>query len=146
LDLWRSVDPVSTCRALQATDAIRHIGLDIDGTITADPPLFAQLASSVLDSGGRIVVITSRSIVARKETALELAGYRPRYSALHFLRSIDEATRLCPHPDLDWFSHYLWCRVAIADDCGVADFVDDDPRVVDLLRRYSPHINAWWVT
>lgn len=140
------MDPVDICQALQATDAIRHIGLDIDGTITADPPLFAQLASSILDAGGRIVVITSRSNVARKETALELAGYRIQYSALHCLPSIDEATRLCPHHELDWFSRYLWCKVTIADDCGVSDFVDDDPRVIDLFRRYSPHINAWLVT
>ena len=140
------MNPASICQALQATDVIRHLGLDIDGTITADSPRFAQLASAVLDSGGRIVVITSRSIVARTETMRELASYRLRYSALHFLPSIDEGTRLCPHHELDWFSRYLWGKVAIADNCGVTDFVDDDPRVIDLFRRYSPHINAWLVT
>lgn len=131
---------------LKIVDASRCIGLDIDGTITAAPTEFARLARSALESGGRIVVITSRSIVAREETTTELAGYGLAYSALHFLPSIEEGTRLCPHAELDWFNRYLWCKVAIADDCGVTDFVDDEPRVINLFHRYSPKINAWLIT
>jgi hypothetical protein len=131
---------------LRIVDASRCIGLDIDGTITAAPTQFAHLARSVLAFGGRIAVITSRSDVARGETTRELASYGLQYSALHFLPSIEDGTRLCPHAELDWFSRYLWCKVAIADDCGVTDFVDDDPRVISLFRRFSPQINAWLIT
>ena len=141
------MNPSRICQdLLKIVDASRCIGLDIDGTITAAPTWFAQLARSVLESGGRIVVITSRSDVAREETTRELASYGLQYSALYFLPSIDEGKRLCPHVELDWFSRYLWCKVAIADDCGVSDFVDNDPRVISLLHRYSPQINAWLIT
>ena len=141
------MSPSSLCQALlEKADASRCIGLDIDGTITSAPGQFAQLARSVLESGGRIVVITSRSIVALRETTTELARYGVAYSALHFLPSIEDGARLCPHHELDWFNRYLWCKVAIADDCGVTDYVDDEQRVVDLFHRYSPQINAWLVT
>ena len=125
---------------------VRCLGLDIDGTIAAAPALFARLSQFVRDSGGRVVVITSRSLQAQKETVVELAGYGLDYSALHFLPSIDEGARLCPHRDLDWFQRYLWAKVAIAEDCGVTDFVDDDPRVIDLFSRFAPQIAGWLVS
>lgn len=118
------------------------LGLDIDDTITADPPAFEKLASSVLGSGGQVVIITSRSEQGRSETLNELAGYGIRFSALHFLPAMDAGAGSCPHSDLNWFDRYLWHKVKIAQGCGVTHFVDDDPRVIELFRRYAPKIEV----
>lgn len=138
--------PDDICARLLSGDMTKRcIGLDIDGTITAAPTRFAQLATAVFDRGGRVVVITSRSVQGHAETVLELAGYGLRYSELHFLPSLDDGANNCPHKELDWFSRYLWCKVAIAGAAGVTEFVDDDPRVISLFRRFAPQIGTWVV-
>ena len=139
--------PDDICARLLSGDMTKRcIGLDIDGTITAAPTRFAQLATAVFDRGGRVVVISSRSVQGHAETVLELAGYGLRYSELHFLPTLEDGAAKCPHGELDWFSRYLWSKVAIAAGADVAHFVDDDRRVIDLFCRFTPHIGAWLVT
>jgi hypothetical protein len=125
---------------------ITCLGLDIDDTITADPVAFAKLASAVLEAGGRVVIITSRSEQARTETRRELDRHGIRFNALHFPPSMDTGVKDCPHNVLSWFDRYLWHKVKIAQECGVTHFVDDDQRVIDLFRRYAPEIEAIAIT
>jgi mannose-1-phosphate guanylyltransferase len=42
-----------------------RLGLDIDGTITAEPVFFREFASTVIKNGGEVQVVTSRSPEAR---------------------------------------------------------------------------------
>ncbi len=125
-----------------ATQRIPCLGLDIDDTITAAPAAFERIARSVMDSGGRVVVITSRSEQARIETRRELAGFGIRFNALHFLPPVDAGIDGCPDTDLNWFDRYLWNKVNIAQSCGVTHFVDDDQRVIELFLKYAPDIEV----
>ena len=45
-----------------------RLGLDIDGTITADPMFFRERAAAVIKGGGQVHVVSSRSPEARVET------------------------------------------------------------------------------
>jgi len=122
--------------------AIPCLALAIDDTITVDPPAFAKLASSVLDAGGRVVIITARPEQSRSATRRELDDYGMRFNALHFLPSMDAGVKACPHTDLNWFDRYLWHKVKIAQQCRVTHFIDGDPRVIDLLKEFAPEIEA----
>ena len=42
-----------------------RLGLDIDGTITAEPVFFREVAFTVIKNGGEVQVVTSRSPEAR---------------------------------------------------------------------------------
>ena len=48
-----------------------RLGLDIDGTITADPVFFGERASTVIKNGCEVHVVTSRSPEAQVETVTE---------------------------------------------------------------------------
>ena len=62
-----------------------RLGLDIDGTITADPVFFGELASTVIKNSGQVHVVSSRSPEARVETVTELRESGISYSTLHFV-------------------------------------------------------------
>ena len=119
-----------------------RLGLDIDGTITADPVFFKDWASSVLKIGGEVHVVSSRSAEARVETMTELRELGIRYSTLHLLPHISAAQQLCPHGELDWYQRHMWLKVAYALECRLECFVDDDPKVLALFYRYAFGIKA----
>lgn len=116
------------------------IGLDIDGTITADTDYFAELAASTLAEGGEVHVVTSRDEQARNETTAELKGYGLRYTALHFIPPMSAAKALCSHAQLGWYDQWLWGKVAYALENKIAHFVDDDPKVETLFLRYAAEV------
>ena len=84
-----------------------RLGLDIDGTITADPVFFGARAAAVIKNGGEVHVVTSRSAEARVETVTELRELGIRYSTLHLLPHINAAQQLCPHGELDWYQRHM---------------------------------------
>ncbi len=119
-----------------------RLGLDIDGTITADPVLFGERASTVIKNGGEVYVVTSRSPEARVETMTELRELGISYSTLHLLPRISAAQWLCPHRELDWYQRHMWLKVAYALEYRLECFVDDDPKVLELFYRYALGIKA----
>ena len=119
-----------------------RLGLDIDGTITADPVFFRERAVAVIKDGGEVHVVSSRSPEARLETVTELSELGIRYSTLHLLPHISAAQWLCPHRELDWYQKHMWLKVAYATEYRLDCFVDDDPKVLALFDRYAPGINA----
>lgn len=118
-----------------------RLGLDIDGTITADPAFFAGLCRRVL-RGGEVHVVSSRSPEARVETAAELAALGIGYSVLHLVDPVSVAQARCPHKGLDWFRRHQWLKVEYALGRGITHFVDDDPRVIALFARFAPAVAA----
>ena len=118
------------------------IALDIDGTITADPPFFSTLARTVLDSGGEIHIVSTRSREGYDETVAEIRGYGIPWTALYLLPPISIAQQRCPHRELDWFQKHLWLKVDYALQNGITHFVDDDQKVLNLLIRFAPDILA----
>jgi hypothetical protein len=119
-----------------------RLGLDIDGTITADPVFFRERAAAVIANGGEVHVVSSRSPEARLETVTELSELGIRYSTLHLLPHISAAQWLCPHRELDWYQKHMWLKVAYALEYRLECFVDDDPKVLALFDRYARGINS----
>ena len=119
-----------------------RLGLDIDGTITADPVFFRERTSAVIKNGGEVHVVSSRSPEARLETVTELSELGIRYSTLHLLPHISAAQWLCPHRELDWYQKHMWLKVAYALEYRLDCFVDDDPKVLALFDRYARGIKA----
>ena len=118
------------------------LGLDIDGTITADPEFFAKLTERVIESGGEVHIVSSRSRQSYNETIAELASYGLICKSVYLLPSINDAQQLCPHQNLDWYQKHLWLKVDYAIRNGITHFVEDDPKVLELLARYAPEIEA----
>ncbi len=118
-----------------------NIGLDIDGTITGDPSLFALICRDVLREGA-VHIVSSRSPEARAETVGELAELGISYSALHLLPPISAAQALCPHSGLDWYQRHQWLKVDYALANGLTHFVDDDRKVLALFDRFAPSVTA----
>lgn len=118
-----------------------NLALDIDGTITAMPRFFALLSCATRVAGGRVFVVTSRSDTPEvaRQTRRELKGYGIEYDDLVIIP--DGKDRIpCPHPDLDWYSAYLWQKVAICLDRRVDAVFEDDAKVVALFEAYAPHV------
>ncbi len=117
-----------------------RLGLDIDGTITSNPPRFAALAQCVVDSGGAVHVVTSRAQLAYQESIEEIRAYGLPFVSLHCLPSIDAMQNRCPHGELDWYMRYLWGKVEVAHQLRLTHFSDDDPRVASLFETYASNI------
>lgn len=118
-----------------------NLGLDIDGTITGDPDLFASLSRAVL-SEGAVHIVSSRSPEARAQTVAELAELGIWYSALYLLPPVSAAQTLCPHKGLDWYQRHQWLKVHYALANGLTHFVDDEQKVLTLFARFAPSVVA----
>lgn len=113
------------------------IGLDIDGTISSDPCFFSSLTTRFRRVGGAIHIVSSRSRCSREETIDELRKWKIDFDALFLLPSFNEASRLCPHRQLDWYAKHCWCKVDYANTNRLRFFVDDDRVVLELFRKYG---------
>ena len=119
-----------------------RIGLDIDGTITADPDFFAGVARKWLEAGQEVHIVSTRSPEARAETLLELNQLGVGFTALYLLPHFSAAQSLCPHAELDWYRRHLWLKVNYALTNGDTHFVDDDPMVLGLFARFAARVTA----
>lgn len=119
-----------------------RIGLDIDGTITADPAFFAGVARQWLKAGRDVHIVSSRSPEARPETLSELKRLGVCFTALYLLPNYTAAQALCPHTELDWYHRHLWLKVDYALTHRITHFVDDDPMVLGLFAWFAPEVTA----
>lgn len=105
-----------------------RIGLDMDGTITANPPFFALLSHCIAKGGGKIFVITYRGKALRELTKQQLDGWRILYHGLYLAPGNIEAA--------PW-------KAEIAKGLGLDVMFDDDetnllampPRVTGFLVK-----------
>jgi len=82
--------------------------------------------------------VTSRGVAAERETRAEFAEFGIAFTALYFLPEISVAKAICPHDNLDWrYQRYLWHKIEYALRYRLSDFVDDDPKVAALFRRFA---------
>jgi len=117
-----------------------RIGFDIDGTITANPNLYARISREIKENEGEVHVVSSRSEEARLETMEELRGYGLQFDKLYLIPSISKSESVCPHPDLGWYEKFLWGKVGYALDWQLTHYVDDDYKVAALFKRYAAHV------
>ena len=129
-----------------AVDVTGPLGLDMDGTITADPVFFARLARIVRGRGQAVHVVTSRSPLGAAETRQELAGLGLAFDFLYLLPDFGKPIRRCPHLGLSWYEQYLWQKVEYSLAHGIRSFFDGDPKVLALFARHAPQIrlNPGW--
>lgn len=122
-----------------------NIALDIDGTITKTPEFFSLLARSVRNSGGKIIVVTSRMNTpeARDATDGELKEYGVEHDELFILPNAGQLQIECPHDELDDYSQYLWQKISICIDHEIDIVFEDDPLVIELFKTYAPHIHVF---
>ena len=113
------------------------IGLDIDGTITADPAYFSALARSVRATGNLVHVVSSRSPAGEAETRKELKELGVAYDHLYLLPDFGKKIARCPHRELAWYDQYLWQKLEYCLAHEIRVFYDDDPRVHSLFTRYA---------
>jgi hypothetical protein len=119
---------------------VMSIGIDIDGTITADPLFFSALSRGVRNSGGYVHIVSSRSREGRSESIAEVRDFGIIFDEFFLLPSIEAAQELCPHSVLNWFDRHAWLKVDYAQRFGLTHFVDDDRRIIELFRMYAPEI------
>ena len=67
-----------------------HVGLDVDGTITKHPALFAAMSKGLRSDGHKVSIVTYRFDMYREETAAELASYGVQFDELHMLPLDDD--------------------------------------------------------
>ena len=121
-----------------------NLGLDIDGTISAAPAFFRRVARAWRAAGREVHVISARSDdpQVRRITEEDLAAWGIPHQGLHLLPGIAASQTLCPHGHLDWYSRYLWQKVAIAQALDVTVYFDDDAKVLSLFSEFAPAIRA----
>lgn len=116
------------------------IGIDIDGTITLDPAFFSSFASRCLEKGIRVHIVSARPPDSRVETEAELWELEVDYNELYLLPPMEEAIKLCPHDEIEWFHRHFWLKVDYALRQRLTHFVDDNEHVIELFRIYAPEI------
>ena len=119
-----------------------RVGLDIDGTITANPSYFSALTERVYAEGGSVIVITSRLDIGYNKmiTIAELKELSIRHDILHLARPHEEVEDPCPYPDLDLYQQYLWQKVHHAINERLDVFYEDEDKVIELFKSYVPDI------
>lgn len=117
-----------------------NVGLDIDGTITANPRLFRDIALEVQERGDRIHVISTRSRIGRPETIAELSDLGILYDFLFLTPSPDAPDYVAPPRPMNGYDAMLWQKVAYAQRNGLRAMFDDDEQVIELFRRHAREI------
>lgn len=119
-----------------------NLALDIDGTITRIPALFAALSRAVRAEGGKVIVVTSRSNTdsVRRTTIRELRGCGVENDGLIIIPDAPRERMPCPHEELDQYQQYLWQKVAVCLDHEVDVVFEDDAKTVDLFKRFAQGI------
>ena len=119
-----------------------NIAVDIDGTITRCPELFAVLCEGIRKKRGKVFIITSReaSPDVERQTKQELGEMGIVYDELFIIRGEKQKPIPCPHRELDWYRKYLWQKVRICLDHKVEAVFEDSQKVIDLFRQYAPGI------
>jgi hypothetical protein len=79
------------------------VALDIDGTISEHPELFALLSASLRAAGHTVVVLTYRDPKRVAHTRTELAGWAITYDEIVFADSLAAKAELCRRHGIDVF-------------------------------------------
>jgi len=121
------------------------LGLDIDDTITACQGLFSLMTDAVKQKGGQVHIVSSRTDdpKVRQITQDELFSLNICYDELYLLPNSAQATKTCPHNELDWYEKFLWQKIDYCKQKGVTIFFDDEQKVIDLFHQYAPEIKVF---
>jgi len=124
-----------------------RVCLDIDNCITASPKFFSLLSHAIKNSGGQVYVITSRtrSPETMDATRKELNEMGIAYNHLFILHDQEEADKICPFNDLDWYQKLIFQKTVYCRANGVTHYFDDETKVIELFRRFLPEVQAFQV-
>lgn len=79
------------------------VALDVDGTISEHPELFALLSASLRAAGHPVVVLTYRDPDRVEHTRMQLAGWGITYDEIVFATSLSSKGELCRQHSIDVF-------------------------------------------
>ena len=79
------------------------VALDIDGTISEHPELFALLSAAMRAAGHAVVVLTYRDPERAEHTKAQLAAWRISYDEIVFAGSLSGKGELCRRHGIDVF-------------------------------------------
>jgi hypothetical protein len=79
------------------------VALDIDGTISEHPELFALLSASLRAAGHVVVILTYRDPERAELTRRQLAGWRIEFDQILFAPSLHGKGELCREHGIDVF-------------------------------------------
>ena len=121
-----------------------NFGIDIDGTITANPELFSILSRAIRRDGGQVHIVSSRTRDddVMEATQLELRRHGIVYDHIYLLPPQEVADATCRHDGLDWYQRFIYQKVQYCLDHDVVDFFDDEAKVVELFGRFAPGITV----
>ncbi len=120
------------------------IAIDIDDTLTMNPPFFALLSKAVIGDGGKVIIISSRPKLSETFLLTErlLKEYGVMYNMLVLIDDPQVAKKTCPYADLDWWEKYLWQKVDICQKETVEIVFEDDEKVIALFKKFAPEIQV----
>jgi uncharacterized HAD superfamily protein len=105
------------------------IGIDIDGTITAAPPLFSVLTRALRKEGHEVVIVTFRDKGHRKETEEELETLGVEYDKLVMGNQI---------------ANFPWkAKQVMKYDLDA--FFEDSAEVIEEIKKVKPHCKTFHV-
>ena len=123
------------------------LGLDVDDTIMRQPELFSLLSNAVGEAGWEIHIVTTRPDTEfdRNRTLDDLSSNMIRYDTIHHLPKQMGEDIDCPHAELDDYQRFVWQKVRYCKEESIDIFFDDDERVVELFKRFTPGIQVFHV-
>jgi uncharacterized HAD superfamily protein len=92
------------------------VALDIDGTISEHPELFAVLSSALRAAGHKVLVLTYRDPARAEATRAQLAAWRVELDELVIADSLEGKGALCAAHGVDlFFDDQDECIVAVPE-------------------------------
>lgn len=105
------------------------IGIDIDGTITAFPPLFSIMTKALRKDGHEVYIVTFRHSEMRQETENDLKAMGIEYDKLIMYNHTI---------NLEW-------KAKQVVKYGLEAFFEDSAEVIDAIKAASPYCRTFHV-
>jgi len=124
-----------------------NVCFDIDNCITENPEFFSLLSHAIKNSGGQVLIVTSRTRLPEtiEATRKELGEMRIAYNHLYILHDQEEADRICPFNDLDWYQRFIFQKTVYCKANKVDIYFDDEEKVIELFKRFLPEVRVFQV-
>jgi hypothetical protein len=116
------------------------VGIDFDGTVTADPGFFKKLVRELRGAGSRVHLITGRSAAERAEVEEYCSRHGLKFDGVHYYP-------IPYHHDWVAWDTLLEVRIGswkarVLDDIGAEVMIEDNPVFIRQIVRRNPGIYA----
>jgi len=106
-----------------------NVGIDIDGTITAIPPLFSILTKALRKEGHKVFIVTFRHELCKEETEQELKEMGIEYDKLVMG---------------DQTLNFTWKAKQVVKH-KLEAFFEDNQEVIEEIKKFKPYCRTFHV-